>query len=639
MTGNSLKNPVHTFLYSFKAGTIGGMLAGVFEVLLISNFGGAPANFSGLLFAIVAYGILGGIIGLGKNIVAQLLPFHAERKRDRLFIGAFMTSASLSAVLFLILFFRAFRDFHAERVRYLEPTGLLTIAVLLVGAFILFLLVRLLLVSLLKRILNWILMPFGYIAVIAGTVVIGIVLNMSLAKETEAVQAPFSYGGQEVPAEKPSVILIMVDTLRRDRIGCYKDGNAVATPNIDALAADGAVFDQVYAQATHTKPSTATLLSSRYPTEHRAIHKTDALPEGVTTLAELLADGGYYCGGIVTNINLAPIYNFQQGFHEYTYLPPKFFFGANEAASRLVVYGVLRLIRMKIVKSKYVYHFYRSGETVTGYYDDFLKRNSDKTFFLFLHYMDPHDPYFEHPFSGLGYARAAMPNPDPKFVEPFKEFYRQDAEYLDTWIGEVITRLKDLGLYDNSLVILTSDHGEEFYEHGGWWHGTTLHEEQIRVPLIIKKPASEDAGTYSEKLCGLLDVPPTILAELGSDLLPEMRGRDLFETNPEDEFIPEIFAEADHEGNVVQMLRVGPWKYIKTNPDNPRRRPARQLFFLPDDPDEMKNLIDAEPTKAEEMELLLKAKYQDVLAGRVEGAAMEMDQATQERLRALGYTQ
>jgi arylsulfatase A-like enzyme len=615
------------------------MAAGVFEVLLISKFGGSPANFSGLLFALVAYGILGGLIGLGKNVLAQVLPFHFERKRDSIFLGAFVSSASFSAVLFLILFFRAFRDFHAERVRFFEPTGLLTIAVLLVGAFVLFLVLRLLLATSLKSLTRWSLNPVGFVILIGASLGVGLILNASLAQETERVQSAYDETGKDALAGQHNVILIMVDTLRRDHLDCYGDSNGVATPNIDALAADGALFNQAYAHATHTKPSTATLLSSRYPTEHGAIHKTDALPAGVTTLTEVLASEGYYCGGIVTNINLAPIYNFQQGFHEYTYLPPKFFFGANEAASRLVVYGVLRLMRMKAVQSKYVHHFYRSGETVTGYYDDFLKRNQDKPFFLFLHYMDPHDPYFEHPFSGLGYARAVMPHPDPEFVDLFKDFYRQDIEYLDDWIGEVVGKLKARKLYDNSVIVFTSDHGEEFYEHGGWWHGTTLYEEVVRVPLIAKRPAGEGAGLFSDSLCGLLEVAPTILAELDRDVPAEMQGQNLFDLPIEEEGIPGIFSEADHEGNIVQMLRIGPWKYIKTNPDNPRQRPPQQLFYLPDDPGELINLVDSNPDKAEEMELLLKAKYQEVLAGKVEGAEMEMDQATQERLRALGYTQ
>jgi arylsulfatase A-like enzyme len=639
MTDNQLKSSFHTFLHSFKAGVLGGMAAGIFEVLLISKFGGALANFSGLLFALIAYGILGGLIGLGKNIVAQILPFHFERKRDRVFLGAFVTSASFSAVLFLILFFRAFRDFHAERIRYFEPTGLLTIAVLLVGAFVLFLVLRFLLVTSLKSLTRWSLKPVGFVVIISVALGVSLVLNASLAKETEQVHSAYDESGKDALAGQPNVILIMVDTLRRDRVGCFGDSNGVATPNIDALAEDGALFDQAYSHATHTKPSTASLLSSRYPTEHGAIHKTDALPADVTTLTEILASEGYYCGGIVTNINLAPIYNFQQGFHEYTYLPPKFFFGANEAASRLVIYGVLRLMRMKAVQSKYVHHFYRSGETVTGYYDDFLEMNQDKPFFLFLHYMDPHDPYFEHPFSGLGFARAAMPHPDPRFVESFKDFYHQDVEYLDGWIGEVVGELKARELYDNSVIVFTSDHGEEFYEHGGWWHGTTLHEEVVRVPLIVKRPAGEGSGMVSDSLRGLIDVPPTILVSLDLNIPAEMQGQNLFAVSTDEGGIPGIFSEADHEGNIVQMLRIGPWKYIKTNPDNPRQRPTRQLFYLLDDPGESINLVDSHPDKAEEMELLLKAKFQDVFAGKVEGAEMEMDQATQERLRALGYTQ
>ncbi|TKJ41612.1 hypothetical protein CEE37_03335 [candidate division LCP-89 bacterium B3_LCP] len=639
MNDDQLQSPLGTFTFSFFAGSIGGIVAGFFEILLISDFGASLANFSGLLFAVLAYGILGGVIGMGKNIVAQVMPFHRERRKSRRYLGAFITAASTSAVLFLILFFRAFRDFHAERVRYFEPTGLLTIVVLLVGIFLLMLIMRLIFAGPLRSLLNLVLKPAGYTVLILCLLAAGFILDFTLAQDTEKVSSQYSPVNQAELNDKPNVILIMVDTLRRDRVGCYGDSNTVSTPNIDALASDGVIYDQHYAQATHTKPSTASLLTSRYPTGHGAVHKNQALPGGVTTLAEVCHDAGYYCGGIVTNINLAPIYNFQQGFHEYTYLPPKFFFGANEAASRLVVYGVLRLVRMKLVKSKYVYHFYRSGETVNGYFDDFLTRNGDQKFFLFLHYMDPHDPYFEHPYSGFGYARAAMPNPDPKFAEPFKDFYRQDVEYLDQWIGTLQEKLKSLDLYDNCMIVFTSDHGEEFYEHGGWWHGTTLHEEQIRVPLIIKKAGTVIGDSLHTGLTHSVDVAPTILTTIGLGVPPEMRGRDLFAVDVPENFIPEVFAEADHEGNVVQMFRSGSWKYLQTNPDNPRKRPPQQLFYLNDDPGELNNLVDVEHSKTSEMQLLLKAKYQEVLAGMVGSAETEMDQATQERLRALGYTQ
>ncbi len=630
---------IRTNIFTFKAGTIGGILAGIVEVLLISEFGGKPANLSGFLFATISYGLLGGIIGKALNMSLQILPFHKDRKSSRIHLGGFIISASFSSVIFLVFFFRAFRDFHAEKVRYFEPMGLLTIAVLAMGAFILFLALRHLLVIPLKGVIRRFLQPVGYTLVIIVTLIIGIILSSSLSGETEQVYSPFTGVKQADIKEKPDVILIMVDTLRPDRLGCYMKDQAVPSPNIDALARDATLFTENYAQATHTKPSTASLLTSRYPTEHRAIHKTDALPASVTTIAEVLANSGYYCGGIVTNINLAPVYNFQQGFHEYTYLPPKFLFGANEAASRLVMYGVLRLVWMNISSNKFVYHFYRNGETVTGYFNDFIDRNKDKKLFLFLHYMDPHDPYFKHPYSGEGYARASMPNPDKKFVEIFEEYYKQEIQYLDYWIGRVMETLRGAGLYDNSIIVLTSDHGEEFYEHGGWWHGTTLHEEQVRTPLLIKLPNGQGAEMVSEALSSNLDVPPTILQAIGLDIQTEMRGRDLFMPSPEEGFILEVFAEADHEGNVVQMMRIGPWKYIQTNPENPRKRPPNQLFYIPDDSREERNLLETEPEKVNEMKLLMNAKYLEILATMEEGSEQEMDAATQERLRALGYTQ
>ncbi len=639
MTDERIKTFIGTQFFTFRAGMLGGIAAGAVEVLLISGFGSKPANFSGLLFSAVAYGILGGIFGKGLNVLLQLLPFHSDRKRDRRFLGAVASSFSFAFILFLIFFFRAFRDFHQEKVRYLEPTGLLTIAVLAVAAAVLFFLCRWLLAGPLKGLWHFLLRPLGFTIALGAVLVLGVVLGRALTKETVEIHAPFSPDKQAELSGKPSVILIMVDTLRPDRLSCYRKPTAARTPNIDALARDGILFEEMYAHATHTKPSTASLLTSRYPSEHQAIHKTQALPNSVTTLAEIYADQGYYCGGIVTNINLAPVYNFQQGFHEYTYLPPKFLFGANEAASRLVVYGVLRLVWMKISSSKVVYHFYRSGETVTGYFNDFIDRNKDKTFFLFLHFMDPHDPYFEHPYSGKGFARASMPHPDPKFAEPFKDFYRQDVEYLDYWIGRVVERLKREGLYDNTILALTADHGEEFYEHKGWWHGTTLYEETVRVPLIFKKLGEADAGAVREGLTRSIDVAPTLLNLSGVQVPEVMKGRDLFGPPPSEDFVPVVFSEADHEGNVVHMLRVGPWKYIQTNPDNPRGLPAQQLFYLPDDPHEQNNLVASQPDKARELQLLMEAKYREILANAEKGTEGEVDQATQERLRALGYTQ
>ncbi|RJP80607.1 MAG: hypothetical protein C4524_03100 [Candidatus Zixiibacteriota bacterium] len=652
MNDHRIAGPLGAPLVSFRAGALGGLLAGIVELLLVSGFGSHPAALSGLLFAALAYGLLGGLIGVAAHLGLSLLPFHADRRRDRRLLSAFMVAKSFSAVLFLVFLFRAFRDFHAEKVKPASPAGLLTVAVLAVAAVVLFFLLKALLSGKLVGLTDRLVRPVGWVVVLAAVLLTGVALQAAFNRETEEVHVPYAAGGAD-PADQPNVLVILIDTLRPDRLGCY--GGPASTPNIDALARDGILFRTTYAQSNNTKPSTASLLTSRYLNEHRAMHKTDMLTPAVTTLAEAFSEAGYFCGGIVTNVNLAPIYNFQQGFHEYTYLPPKFLFGANESASRLVVYGVLRQIRMKLVKSIWPDNFYRPAEVVTGRFNGFLKQHHDRRFFAYLHYMDPHDPFFEHPYNGKGYARVVMPNPDPKFVEPFMANYDREIEYIDQWIGAVTDELKAVGLYDSCLIVLTSDHGEEFYEHGGWWHGTTLQEEQIRVPLVIKRPGGAAAGTVCEDLARLIDVAPTALIEAGVEVPEKMRGRNLLAAlefppdtaavalagnEPAPAAVPqEVYSEADFEGCVGQALRVGPWKYLLMNPDNKRGLPEEQLYYLPDDPQETNNLAAAHPEKVAEMKPLLLAYLQDALSRQEMGASGDIDRATQERLRALGYTQ
>jgi arylsulfatase A-like enzyme len=626
-----------TYSLAFMAGSLGGLLAAVIEVLLISRFGGTRANFSALLFGIVAYGLLGGAIGKGMYFLLSFLPFHQEKRRDHKLLSGLLLAASCAGILFLVFVFRAFRDYHAEKVSPTQPLGLLTIVVVLVGAVLVFFLIQWLCRRPLSALHAFMVRPVGYFIVLFTALGLGLILQQFYTQETESVHVPFTTSQAQM-ADKPNVLFIMIDALRADRLGCYGSTNP-ATPNIDALARDGVLFRQSYSQTNNTKPSTASLLTSRYPTEHQALHKTNVLSDNLTTIAEVFEKGGYYCGGIVTNVNLAPVYNFQQGFHEYTYLPPKFLFGANEAASRLVVYGVLRMIKMRLNKSIWVQHFYRSGETVTGYFEDFLQRSKDKKFFLFLHYMDPHDPYFEHPYNGKGYARVMQEHPPSRLSEPFTRNYAQEVEYTDQWIGRVVANLKSAGLYESTLIVLTSDHGEEFYDHEGWWHGTTLQEEQLRVPLMIKLAGLNNAGVVNDSLVCGIDVTPTILNQVDLPIPPQMRGTVLFDSLGNLVLKSEVHCEADFEGNVAQALRLGSWKYIQTNPDNPRHRPVDQLFNLADDPKEQRNLVESQPEIVRDMKAQLEVRRAELLSTREKGAEKAVDQATQDRLRALGYTQ
>src|SRR5439155_1628632 len=335
------------------------------------------------------------------------------------------------------------------------------------------------------------------------------------------------------PAGAPNVVLIMVDTLRADHLSCY-GSTTVKTPHIDTLAADGLRWTSAFSQASWTRPSVATILTGLYPSSHGAVHKADRLPDRVDTLAEVLGRAGYHTVGFADNANVSQAFNFQQGFDEYHYLAPDFFFAASEPAAQLALYSGLRLVRERFLAHYVdVHHYYQPAEVVTAEVRRWLDRGArDEPFFLFAHYMDPHDPYFAHPFNGEGYARVGHAKP-PAAMQ-----------------GHVL-------------------------------------------PL--------DGGAAPAR--------------------------------------ESTFAEEDLEGNVLQAVRTRAWKLVTANPGNPRGLAPEELYDLPRDPGEQRNVIASTPAEADAMRAAL---GRSVLEAREHGGASEqigMDPATKARLKALGYTQ
>jgi arylsulfatase A-like enzyme len=433
------------------------------------------------------------------------------------------------------------------------------------------------------------------------------------------------------------VILVLVDTLRADHLSCY-GYQANRTPAIDGLARDGTRFARAFAQASWTRPSIATILTSLYPSSHRAIHKSDVLPASVVSLAEVMQTAGYRTIGFANNINVAPLFNFQQGFDEYVFLEPAFFFGASEAAAQLTIYNQLRLMRERYFsRLKHVENYYQPAEVVTGRGLDWIARNGDRPFFLMLHYMDPHDPYFTHPWNGEAFARVANPNPARGLADRYRSAYDGEISYLDTQLDRLFRELRARGVYDRSLIVLTSDHGEEFCEHGGWWHGTTLYDEQIAVPLVVKPPAGGPAGAVNEGLASSVDIAPTILAIAGIAVPDAMVGKPLGLLASAPAPREHSFAESALEGNILQSFRTDAWKLIHANPANPRGLPERQLFEVASDPGEQRDLFSGRPQEAGMLASSMEAVRQRAAAVAAQASETAIDRATEERLRALGY--
>jgi arylsulfatase A-like enzyme len=439
-------------------------------------------------------------------------------------------------------------------------------------------------------------------------------------------------------ADRPNLILVMADTLRADHLSCY--GGPVDTPAICSLTEQGSIFDG-FAHASWTRPSAASLLTSTLPSSHGVMSKPSGLSPDAVLLPEVLKEAGYTTGGIASNINLAESFGFDQGYDEYHYLAPDYLAGAEESSSKLILYQIARTVWFKVKPGLRFGDFYQDAQVVNETAFEFLERHRDARFFLFLHYMDPHDPYFEHPYNGKGIARVSNQNPDPEQAAEMQRLYRGEVEYLDDHFGRFLAKLRELGIYENTVIALVADHGEEFQEHGGWWHGLTLYEEQIRVPLLFKWADGDGRSPRDGRgpVAGLIDVAPTLLARAGVAIPDAMQGVDLAlapEMRPLANTM--VLSEEDHEGNALRAIRTRDWKLIEANEGNPRGLPPLELFRISGDQGETRNLSGDQPEQVGELRRHADAQERVARSLATGGAeATELSDAETDALRALGY--
>ncbi len=612
---------------------VAGALVGIVESVIVVRSGSDLKDWWLFCWAAVTYGLLALPIGFGFGILGAVLSRFRGKAPETGRAFSFYLSITFVIMMLIIGRFRIVRDIYGE----IHPGFSLDIQ-LLAGVIVLFFILHHLIFRVLFRI-----GLFRPLARGSGGILFYILL--ALVAAVVSFYGTPSEEGIDVRAlnrtpTAPGVLLIIIDTLRADHLSCY-GYEAIETPAFDRLAADGILYRKAFSQSSWTKPSIASILTGLYPSTHQAIHKNSLLPGEVTTLAEALGDAGYFTVGIPNNENIFPVRNFQQGFHVYDVLEPDFFFFATESAFHLTFYNQLRLIRERFLfQSKKVEHYYQDAAEVNARARKWLDAVGDGQFFLFLHYMEPHDPYFVHPYDGIGYARVNNPNPSPDLARVYLETYDGEIAYLDQYLGELFEYLDEMQLYDDLMIILTSDHGEEFYEHEGWWHGTTLYEEQIFVPLIIKLPGNEKAGTEVHDLVRSIDIAPTILGAVGSAIPAVMQGNGI---------LPDstgavtgqvlVFSEEDLEGNVLQSVRGHEWKLIVANEGNPRGTDPEELYNLEADPAEKTNLAPGERAIVDSLRLRALETSRFALEVSVEAEEREHSEVERERLKALGYVQ
>ncbi len=624
----------------FKSGLLAGLMAGaalgVLEAAVIVITQSQLPEWWVLFYAPILYApiyaAVGAGLGLGWGILSALLGGRPTPAR----CYAVYWSGIFCLIALVIARFRIIRDILMER-----PLAMPLQLLMLLFFLALFLLLRSLLHHLLKR------PPWRRLTGFGGTVSAFLILlavtGLVAGGRWMATRPPRPAVPETIAPllqDKPNTVLIMIDALRADRLNCYGYGPETS-PHIDALAADAIRFETCISQASWTKPSTATLLTSLYPSSHQAIYKPDMLPDPVVSIAEVLGEEGYFCLGFANNANVTPMFNFGQGFDQYIYLRPDYFFFSPESGFQLTGYNQLRLMRERFFsKKKSVQHYYQDAQVVNKNVISWLERLRRGRFFIFIHYMETHDPYFVHPYNGEGYARVSNPSPDPALAGRLSQIYDGELRYVDQAVGQLCAWLKEAGLYQETLIVLTADHGQEFYEHGGWWHGTTLYDEQIHVPLLVKLPGGEAAGSTDRRTVRTLDITPTILNLSGIPPQATMQGRRFLGTMGEEwAGAEDVFSEEDHEGNIVHSLRTATWKLMQANRNNPRGLPPVSLFHLAGDPGEMDNLADQRGDLVELMAARLEERMSLARGEAVPRQEREIDEATLERLRSLGYVE
>ncbi len=433
----------------------------------------------------------------------------------------------------------------------------------------------------------------------------------------------FNYGCKnrtETTSHLPSVLLLSIDTLRFDSLGCCNNQEA-RTPNIDKLANSGVLFENAMSQSPATGPSFSSILTSKYPIEHGVLNSTSVLSEPQLTMAEIFKAHDYRTSAFVSCGVLNSKYGFSQGFDVYN----------QEFTSRYSSIGVER-----------------DASHVTNAAISWLSSESNKPFFMWLHYFDTHAPYRKHESTKLedkygehSFLEKLDNEKNEKVLRQslpmIKRLYADEVAFIDTHIGRIIDTLKNNNQFNNTLIIVISDHGEELYDHE-FFHGhyLSLYESVLHVPLIFHFPKKLPGGIRISQLVESIDILPTVMAICGMPLKTNFSGHDLSFAMEGQTTLSQRFGFSQREpyigmpGGVAYAVRDNEWKYIYFY------RMQHKLFNLITDPEEKNNLIEEEPEQAAFFSKLLKEKRWTIQK-RVAIDQTKFDAETQKVLKSLGY--
>ena len=415
----------------------------------------------------------------------------------------------------------------------------------------------------------------------------------------------FSQNGSGAVLNRPPVLLITVDTLRWDRLGCYGSRN-VRTPAMDSLAAQGARFQNALAQVPVTFPSHTVILTGTYPMYNGARHYTSPnLLPSIGLLPEAFRRQGYDTAAFVSAFVLNSSWGLNRGFQVYDD-----HFGSQQS----VMHNPEQVER-------------RAGETVgrlLAWFEARAQRGAaSRPFFVWLHLYDPHSPYDP---------------PEPFHTQYAGRLYDGEVAYADSELARLFDYLRKNGLYDRTLVVLLADHGESLGEHGEDEHGFFIYNSTLHVPLIFKLPRGEGVPRVVHRLVGTIDVPPTILELLhlsdplsrqfqGTSMASDILGKEAASARP---VYSETYYPRDSLGwSELACLTTDRYKYIQA--------PHPELYDLTKDPQELRNLYSESGTLAGALREQLVDIQRRYSSTQTAAVGPPLPPEALEKLRSLGY--
>jgi choline-sulfatase len=422
----------------------------------------------------------------------------------------------------------------------------------------------------------------------------------TLAPRSPAARIAALWAGRGV--EKPNVLLLTLDTTRADHLACY-GYPGVATPNLDAIAGRGVLFEQAATATPLTLPSHTTIMTGLYPTYHGVrVNGNTALGDDQTTLAEVLAARGYATGAFIAAFVLDGRWGLKQGFAHY------------DDQFDLKKYKHLDLGEVQ-----------RPGNEVVDAALAWLEEQKAKPFFAWVHLYDPHVPYAPPEPYASAYARRGPTGP-----------YDGEIAFMDEQVGRLTAWLARTGLDRSTVVVYVGDHGEALGSHGEGTHGYFVYDYAMHVPFVVSAPFEAFQGKRVPVQVGTVDVFPTVLELAGAAPPGKVQGRSLAGLMFDPKSGREVPAYGEAMASNIQFgwaplhcLRTPRYKYIDA--------PRAELYDLARDSGENDNLVASAPDVARRMKAELDRLMAETGRDAPAPQAADLDKETMERLSALGY--